>query len=318
MTSNTLAIHKQTQALQDAKRTYLANKAENTRRAYEDRLSRFMDWRAQQGPGPFVAQLAEYIAEMEASGFGPRSIQAHVATIKGLLRTAAALDESGELARYLPQLALAKAKPVRGEVQGQRLNEADSQKLINAPGVDTNKGRRDTAILALMDVCGMRRGEVCALNWQHIAELDGHKVILNLKSKHGRIRTIKLSPALWRRIVDYAEQAGLDMSPDSPVFVSILKGDRVQHGRRLPSSAIYFLVAGDKKYQGLAERAGLPKIAPHDLRRTAASLARKAGASIEQVQHMLGHASPQTTSAYIGESLDLDDNAVDFSRTVIP
>ena len=50
-----------------------------------------------------------------------------------------------------------------------------------------------------------------------------------------------------------------------------------------------------------------------DLRRTAALLARRGGASIEQVQLMLGHASPQTTSNYIGESLNLDDNAVDYS-----
>jgi hypothetical protein len=28
---------------------------------------------------------------------------------------------------------------------------------------------------------------------------------------------------------------------------------------------------------------------------------------------MLGHASPQTTSSYIGETLNLDDNAVDYN-----
>jgi integrase len=58
---------------------------------------------------------------------------------------------------------------------------------------------------------------------------------------------------------------------------------------------------------------GLPPVKPHDLRRTAALLARRGGASIEQVQIMLGHASPQTTSNYIGETLDLDDNAVDYN-----
>ena len=60
-------------------------------------------------------------------------------------------------------------------------------------------------------------------------------------------------------------------------------------------------------------RTGLPAVKPHDLRRTAALLSRRGGATIEQVQLMLGHASPQTTSDYIGESLDLDDNAVDYN-----
>ena len=40
--------------------------------------------------------------------------------------------------------------------------------------------------------------------------------------------------------------------------------------------------------------------------------AKKAGATIEQVQVMLGHASPQVTSHYIGEGVNLDDHAVDY------
>ncbi len=76
---------------------------------------------------------------------------------------------------------------------------------------------------------------------------------------------------------------------------------------RLTSSAVAWLV---ERYAG---QVGLRGISPHDLRRTAAALARRGGASIEQVQVMLGHSSPQTTSQYIGEGLDLDDHAVDYS-----
>jgi integrase len=39
---------------------------------------------------------------------------------------------------------------------------------------------------------------------------------------------------------------------------------------------------------------------------------------MEQVQLMLGHASPQTTSQYIGAALDLDDHAVDRTEVYIP
>jgi len=92
------------------------------------------------------------------------------------------------------------------------------------------------------------------------------------------------------------------------MFIAIGKGDIVHHGQRLASSAIAWLVKQD------TEQVGLEGISPHDLRRTAASLARKGGASIEQVQVMLGHANPQTTSEYIGEGLDLADHAVDYSQ----
>lgn len=41
--------------------------------------------------------------------------------------------------------------------------------------------------------------------------------------------------------------------------------------------------------------AGLPRLTPHDLRHTAASLAISAGANVKAVQRMLGHASAAMT-----------------------
>jgi len=301
-------------ALDQARITYLAGMSPNTQRAYDDRIARFVNWRERQEPAPFVAQLKNYVAHLQDEGLSPRTVQQHVNTIKGLIKTMAALDISGHLASQLPRLDLVKAPSVRGEVQGNRLTERQRQALISQPGTDTHKGRRDTAILGVLAVCGLRRSEVCNLNWYHIAELDGHKVIRNLKGKHGRIRTIKLPPPLWRGIMNYAKQAGLNTADKEPVFVAIRKGDRVQHRQRITPNAVAWLVEYYVK-EALADCDG---ISPHDLRRTAAKLARNGGASIEQVQAMLGHASPQTTSAYIGEGLDLDDNAVDYGRVKWP
>ena len=300
--------------LEQAKTTYLAGMSPNTQRAYDNRIARFVIWRERQEPAPFVAQLKNYVAHLQAEGLSPRSVQQHVNTIKGLIKTMAALDIAGHLASQLPQLDLVKAPAVRGETQGNRLTEQQRQILINQPGTDTHKGRRDTAVLGVLAVCGLRRSEVCSMNWHHITEMDGHKVIRNLKGKHGRIRTVKLPPPLWRGIVTYAERAGLNTAAEEPVFVAIRKGDRVQHGQRITPNAVAFLV----EYYIKEALEDCDDISPHDLRRTAAKLARNGGASIEQVQAMLGHASPQTTSAYIGEGLDLDDNAVDYGKVKWP
>lgn len=300
--------------LEEAIEVYLSGLCANSARAYLDRINKFMAWHALQAPAPFVAQLKQYISYLQSEGIEPRTVQQHINTIKGVIRTAAALDSSGQLAAFLSQLDLVKPPKVRGEIQGDRLSETQRQALINRPGVDTHKGRRDTAILALMAVCGLRRSEVCDLNWGHIAELDGHKVIKNLVGKHGCVRTIKLPPALWRRIIDYAQQAEISTVWDAPIFVAIRKGDTVQHGQRLTDNAIAWLVDHYVKEALI----GCVGITAHDLRRTAANLSRKGGATIEQVQNMLGHASPQTTSQYIGESLDLDDHAVDYGNVKIP
>ena len=49
-----------------------------------------------------------------------------------------------------------------------------------------------------------------------------------------------------------------------------------------------------------AAKAGILKLAPHDLRRTCARLCHVAGGELEQIQFLLGHVSVQTTEQYLG------------------
>lgn len=303
-----VALTHQDSLLEQAVTTYVAGMALNTQRAYTSRLNAFLIWRDRQPSGSFVTHLKQYVAYLrEEQGLSPRSVQAHINTIKGMLRTAAALEPS--LAAGLPQLELVKTPHVRGEIQGQRLTAQQARVLLDAPGRETIKGIRDSAILGLLLTLGLRRSEICTLTWGHITEIEGHHVIANLKGKHGRIRTLKLPVWLWRLLAQWGEDGGMDMKElDRRIFVPVTKDGHVLTRRAgLTPHAIYKLI---NTYTVLVD---LPPVKPHDLRRTAALLARRGGASIEQVQLMLGHASPQTTSNYIGETLDLDDNAVDYS-----
>jgi integrase len=301
-------LNHQDSLLEQAVTTFVAGMAPNTQRAYSSRLNAFLNWRDRQPSGSFVVHLKQYVAYLnEEQGLSPRSVQAHINTIKGMLRTAAALEPG--LAAGLPQLELVKTPHVRGEIQGKRLTAQQARVLLDAPGKDTIKGIRDSVILGLLLTLGLRRSEICSLTWGHIAEIEGHRVIANLKGKHGRIRTLKLPVWLWRLLNEWGETSGIDMvDPDRRIFVPVTKEGHVLTGRAgLTPHAIYKLI---NVYTVLTD---LPPVRPHDLRRTAALLARRGGATIEQVQLMLGHASPQTTSNYIGETLDLDDNAVDYS-----
>ena len=49
-----------------------------------------------------------------------------------------------------------------------------------------------------------------------------------------------------------------------------------------------------------ARKAGIERLAPHDLRRTCARLCHAAGGELEQIQFLLGHVSIQTTERYLG------------------
>ena len=82
------------------------------------------------------------------------------------------------------------------------------------------------------------------------------------------------------------------------VFRPVNRADRVT-GVALGEKVVWQLI---KPY---AEAAGVPGIAPHDLRRTCAKLCRAGGGELEQIQLLLGHASVQTTERYLGTKQDL-------------
>src|SRR5215813_4595937 len=65
-------------------------------------------------------------------------------------------------------------------------------------------------------------------------------------------------------------------------------------GDKLTEKAVWHVV---REY---AAKAGIDKLAPHDLRRPCARLCPAAGGELEQIQFLLGHVSIQTTERYLG------------------
>ena len=82
------------------------------------------------------------------------------------------------------------------------------------------------------------------------------------------------------------------------LFRPVNRGDQVC-GERMSEKVVWQML---KTY---IVGAGLPDIAPHDLRRTTAKLCRAAGGELEQIQMLLGHSSVQTTERYLGTKQDL-------------
>ena len=78
-----------------------------------------------------------------------------------------------------------------------------------------------------------------------------------------------------------------------PIFRAINKTGRVW-GDGMSPKVLWDVV------RAAAARAGIDKLAPHDLRRTCARLCHLAGGQLDQIQFLLGHVSIQTTERYLG------------------
>lgn len=72
-------------------------------------------------------------------------------------------------------------------------------------------------------------------------------------------------------------------------------------------------------FGGVVARSGVPRLTPHDLRPTAASLAVSAGANVKTVQRMLGHASAAMTLDVYSDLFDhhLDAVGVALDRAAV-
>jgi integrase len=87
----------------------------------------------------------------------------------------------------------------------------------------------------------------------------------------------------------------------------LLFGDGAVH-MRLPNSANGWFMSAIGRVQ--AEYKDFPRVTPHDLRHTAASLAVSAGANVKAVQRMLGHASAAMTLDVYSDLFDDDLDGV--------
>lgn len=157
----------------------------------------------------------------------------------------------------------------------------------------------------LMIFTGLRRGEVVGLQWGDIdLEQRTLQVVRNV------IRDTKSEAGIYigtPKTEDGARSIAL-----SSYLIEMLKHwkeeQTSQRGVLLPTTYV-FSNAEDLYWplypttvtawvHDFAVKHDLPKVSPHDLRHTAATLALQSGANLKTVQDMLGHADFKTTATY--------------------
>jgi site-specific recombinase XerD len=250
-----------------------------TRRVYNLGLDEFFEWFGREPRSGFnKATASTWRVALEARALGSISINVRITAVRKLAVEAA---DNGllapELAAGITRIKGVKSKGVR---VGNWLSIRQAQTLLNTPDVATKKGLRDRAMLAVLLGCGLRRSEVAALTLKHIQQRDGRWCIVDLVGKHGRVRTIPMPTWVKVAIDAWTLSAGLVAGH---VLRPVNRADQAQ-GERMSEKVVWQLL------QPYAAAAGVPGIAPHDLRRSCAKMCRAAGGELEQIQLLLGHA----------------------------
>jgi integrase len=232
--------------------------------------------------------VLRYRINLEQKQYAPSTINLRLAAVRRIAYEAA---DSGLLS---PELAagIRRVKGVRrlGVRVGNCLTAEQGKRLLEAGNAETLRGKRNSAMLAMLIGCGLRRAELLGLTMPSIQLREEHWVIADLVGKGGHIRTVPIPLWVKKAIDAWTETAQIT---EGRVFRSINKAGRIW-GNGMTPKVLWEVV------KDAARQAGIDKLAPHDLRRTCARLCHLAGGELDQIQFLLGHVSIQTTERYLG------------------
>lgn len=260
-----------------------------SRRAYEFAIDEFIGWYCSEPRLAFSrVVVTRYRLSLEARGLAASSINQRLAAVRRLAYEAA---DCGLLS---PELA-AGIRRVKGAKQlgrrsGNWLSLEQCSAILKGISGGDLRAKRDYAIISTLVGCGLRRAELVALEMEHVQTRQGHWAIVDLVGKGGHIRTVPMPQWVKNALDGWTSAAGI---VKGRVFRAISRSGNIWGGK-IGENEVWHIVS--KR----CIKAGLERIAPHDLRRTCARLCHSAGGELEQIQFLLGHSSVQTTERYLG------------------
>jgi integrase len=185
--------------------------------------------------------------------------------------------------------------PQKGTRLGNWLTREQAKELLAVPDRSTLKGKRDFVIIALLVGCALRRQELATLKLEDIQLREGRWVIIDLRGKGGRIRTVAVPIWVKQGIDAWIAEAKIEKGR----LLRPLSKSGKMVGDKLGDWAVWSVVEQSSK------QIGIEHFGAHDLRRTCAKLCRKNGGDLEQIKFLLGHSSIQTTERYLGSEQEI-------------
>ncbi|OLP00073.1 hypothetical protein BVU76_22455 [Mycolicibacterium porcinum] len=244
------------------------------------------------------SSIASWLAQMTKNGSGPVTVIRAHSVLAGLL------DDAVRDRRLLTNPARNGMKlPRKTKREHPYLSDPQVWALANEAAPDK------AAIILTLAYTGLRWGELAGL---HVEDVDmlrrrlhvrrnavnvGGVVQLGTPKTHER-RSVPFPKFLAEPLAAACEGKGRD----DIVFPAAGGGYA-----KSPGAKTWFDGAVSRCKKATP---GFPRITPHDLRHTAASLAVSAGANVKAVQKMLGHASASMTLDVYADLFDRDAEAV--------
>lgn len=163
------------------------------------------------------------------------------------------------------------------------LSTDEIDRIIATVDTSSVKGLRDSAMLELLYSCGLRVSELVSLKIQDLFFGEGY---IRVIGKGDKQRLVPISATARERIYRYLDKRPETRSGEDALFLN-------NRGSRLTRVMVFTILKQAVRNAGIEKR-----ISPHTFRHSFATHLLEGGASIRQVQEMLGHESILTTEIY--------------------
>ena len=269
----------------------------NTRRAYTSTYRSFCAFLDVGHQNPRIEDLTSgavqaYCDFLERQGRSQATIARHLSALRSLaeeLGLDPTIQEEVKVERPSSQ-------------QPSSLAEDEYEALLSAPDTRIARGKRDLAILRLLGDCGLRRSELCAVQWQdieHVADcLAAQTLLLEpeqrtsyelvvRKAEGEQMRRVPLTRGSLEAL--FAWRGAQPVASGQHVFASTRKASAPLSDRMVANVV-----------RAHAEEAGLPEhcCSPHALRHTFCARLARNGASPQQIAELAGHIDMRTAKLY--------------------
>lgn len=229
-----------------------------------------------------------WVASMIDRGDSPRSVKRRLSALRSFYRYLLRIGYTDcDITRAVIAPKVDKPLPVffkESEMQ------AEVEMMTYA---DDYRSFRDNLIIEMLYETGMRRAEMAALT---DGDIDMQQQQVRIFGKRKKERIVPFGDKLADMIRTYyayrQSELGIETAPQQPLFLS-------NTGRPVTTAILYNIVRAR-----MSEVSTLKKHSPHVLRHTFATQMLAAGADINSIRLLMGHASLSTTQVYTHTSFE--------------
>jgi integrase/recombinase XerC len=263
----------------------------HTVRSYEDDLKAFMAYVGDEFGGMGLKEISpavirSWLASMKDQGISSRSLNRKISSLRSFYKH----QLKDGVVEVSPMGAIISPK------MGKRLPVFVEQKEMAMLFEEVRfgedwEGRTDRLALAILYYTGMRLSELIGLRESHV---DSGNRTVKVLGKGNKERVIPVNGVLMAEMRAYCDRKRIELEAPDREF--LLVGRK---GKKLYPKYVYRLV---KAY--LSQVTTIGQKSPHVLRHTFATHLMNAGAGLNPVKELLGHASLAATQVYTHNTIE--------------